>query len=267
MSIKYGILNLLLILVIFLISVKAYEAWISPLEFIQDQKEIDKQELKAEPLPIKLASKEVIPMTSYITIAEKNMFNPERKDFPIQTTPGLPVKPTTRPQIILYGVTISGDYQSASIVQVGRPLQKGERETFTIKLGDRIGEYRVTRILPDRVTFESDGDSFDALLYDPKTPKKRIAIRTETSPPAVTSRQPIPTPTSPVPSTASPPTTTTREATSSAPIGVPTQERIISPMPTSPTTPSPPSTGIRRRRVVYPPAQIPPPTPEEMNED
>lgn len=244
MSIKYGILNLLLILVIFLISVKGYETWVSPIEFIQDQKEIEKQELKTEPLPIKLASKEAIPMTSYITIAEKNIFNPERKDFPIQTTPGLPVKPTTRPQIILYGVTISGDYQSASIVQVGRPLQKGERETFTIKLGERIGEYRVTRILPDRVTLESDGDSFDTLLYDPKTPKKRIAIRTETSPP-----------------------TTTREATSSAPLRVPTQERIISPMPTYPATPSPPSTGIRRRRVIYPPAEVPPPTPEEMNED
>lgn len=82
-----------------------------------------------------------------------------------------------RPQIVLYGVTIFGDYQSASVVNPGRPLRKGERETLTIKIGEKIGEYKLAKVLSDRITLEAEEDTFEVLLYDPKMPKKELILR------------------------------------------------------------------------------------------
>jgi FKBP-type peptidyl-prolyl cis-trans isomerase len=78
--------------------------------------------------------------------------------------------------VILYGVTIAGDFQAASLVNPGRPLKKGERETMTVKIGEKIGEYKLAKIQPDRITMESNGDSFEVLLYDSRNPKKRMEV-------------------------------------------------------------------------------------------
>src|SRR5208337_367328 len=83
-------------------------------------------------------------------------------------------------------------YQAASIANPGRPLRKGERETFSVKPGERIGEYRLTKILSDRITLEAEGDTFEVLLYDSKMPKKRTDVRTEVKPSAPSGTQPVP---------------------------------------------------------------------------
>ena len=114
-------------------------------------------------------------VNSYVSIGQRNIFSPERREF--SSTPGGQSKPTPRPQIILYGVVITPDYQSASVLNPGRPLYKGERETKTIKVGDQMGGYKLAKILPDRITMEAKGDSFDVLLYDPRAPKKRGETR------------------------------------------------------------------------------------------
>jgi hypothetical protein len=40
-----------------------------------------------------------------------------------------------------------------------------------------MGGYKLAKIMPDRITMEAPGDSFDVLLYDPKAPKKRVETR------------------------------------------------------------------------------------------
>jgi hypothetical protein len=92
-------------------------------------------------------------------------------------------------------VTIAGDYQGASIVNPGRPVRKGERETLTIKLGGKIGEYKLAKVLSDRITLEAEEDTFEVLLYDPKMPKKRVDIKTDSKPVTITSAQASSTPT------------------------------------------------------------------------
>lgn len=99
-------------------------------------------------------------------------------------------KPIVRPQVILYGVTIGEGYQSASISNPGRALQRGEREIMTVKIGDRVGEYKLARILPDRIGLEAPEDSFEVLLYDTRNPKKRVFAKTENKPATVTSALP-----------------------------------------------------------------------------
>ena len=180
MSIKYLALNALLCLVVFLIAIKNYEIWSHPIELLPNTGiESKKAETKNQDPPVTASTKETMPVQSPIQsnvpISVRNIFSPERREF--SSTPGGQSKPTARPQIILYGVTIAPDYQSASVVNPGRFLYKGERETKTIKVGDQVGGYKLARILPDRITMEATGDRFDVLLYDPKVPKKRGETR------------------------------------------------------------------------------------------
>ncbi len=187
MSLKYGALCFVLFLVVVFLAAKDYEALTSPLELIPDKGEVKKETKLGLPSKMEV-TKEPQSIASYNSIAGKNIFNPERKDFPA-TGSGMSKKPMIRPQIVLYGISIAGDDHSASVVNPGRPLKKGEREQTTLKLGERIGEYKLAKISSDRITLEMEGDTFEVLLYDPKMPKKRIEVKTESKPATLTSAQ------------------------------------------------------------------------------
>ena len=186
MSLRYGILNLLVFISIILLASKIYETWMHPIEVPLEMEATEKQVPKIQIPQIIQEKKEFSNIPSYTTISEKNIFNPERRDFTTQFGPERK-KPLVRPQIILYGVAMAGDYQSASVSNPGRPLKKGEREAMTLKIGDRIGEYKLAKILPDRIALEAMEDTFEVLLYDPNKPKQRIYAKTDTKPAAITS--------------------------------------------------------------------------------
>jgi hypothetical protein len=247
MSGRYFTLSLLLILIIILLFLKNYEIWTYPLDWASERGTIKKLEKRPESTPMMVGQRNPTSIQSYISISEKNIFSPERKEFPIFGADS--TKPMVRPQVVLYGVTISGDYKAASIVNPGRPLTKGERELMTVKIGDPIGEYKLTKILPDRITLEGAGDIFEFLLYDPKAPKRRMGVKTENRPATVTSTQPTSAPSA---AGAPPPTPPTRGPVSASPptsVGasrrtVP-REQAVAPSPVSPATPFP-SPEIRR---------------------
>jgi len=201
MSSRYGVSCFFLLMVIFLLAYKNYEIWFRPPGWNPPREMTKKLEVKSEGSVGMTAYKETLPHTSLLVIAEKNIFNPERKEFPVPS--GGQAKPAARPQIILSGVMIAEDYQIASILIPGRPLAKGEREVKTLKLGDHLGEYKLTRISPDRITLETNGESFEVLLYDPNLPKKRVVLRTPAKPAEAT--RPLPSsPTVPAPSPTTP---------------------------------------------------------------
>lgn len=244
MSSRYGLLCLLLFLVVFLLALKNYELWINPIEGGPEKGEPKKVETKIEGMSTVVNPKETKSnesIESFIIVAEKNIFTPERKEFSISSID--PSKPLGRPQIILYGVAIAEDYQSASIVNPGRPLRKGEREIITLKIGDQIGGYKLAKIFPDRITLEAQGDTFEVLLFDLSMPKKRTFMKTETKPAAVTSTLS----TSPV----SPPAVAPQPASPQAlpRPAEPIRERVIeAPLPRPVTPTPPPDQGILRGR-------------------
>jgi len=240
MESRYWIFGLLLFFVVALLAFKNYEVWTQPIELPNEGEAQKKSEKKTGVLPTVGIYKNPMPIQNSFTIAEKNIFSPERKEFPMQTANGK--KPLVRPQVVLYGVTIAGDYQAASLVNPGRPLQKGEREPLTVKLGEKIGEYKLAKILSDRITLEIEGDSFEVLLYYPKIPKKRIEVKTESKPATASG-------TLPVPAGPSPGTTPSAETVKPAP-----PKETIAPTP-SPTLPR--RTFIPSRRMYYPPAGAP----------
>ena len=258
MSTKYFILSFLLLFIIFLLILKNYELWTVPLEEGPEKEIVKKTEKKPEILLMAAVQKNPASLQSQLFISEKNIFNPERKEFPILG--GGTKKPIVRPQIVLYGVTLAGDYQSASVANPGMPLKKGERELMTVKVGNQVGEYKLAKILSDRITMEAEGDSFEVLLYDPRMPKRRMDVKTEAKPPTITSTQPVPAPLTAGPHPPTAPTGGPVPASPPTSIGAskPTapREQVATPPPTIP------STNIRRERR---PISTPPPSTPTQN--
>jgi hypothetical protein len=200
MASRYAIFCLILFFAVLGLGFKNYEIWSQPAGAVIKREVPRKPETRTENLAAVAVPAEATPRDAYKVIAEKNLFHPERQEFPVTGTDQS--RPSARPQIALYGVILGGDYQSATIVNPGKPLMKGEREAKTVKVGDRVGDYRVAKIQEDRIVMDSDGDSFEVLLYDPSAPKKRIEVKTPVQPVAVTSSAGGP---SPAPGTPSPP--------------------------------------------------------------
>ncbi len=268
MSRRFWLINLLLMFILVLLSVKVYEVWTRPttrgLEPVAS-----KPKPVASSLPVSVGGKkETAPAKGFQSISEKNLFSPDRKEFPILASPG-GGKGTGRPTVALYGVTLGEDYQAALITNPGRRPERGDRETMSVKVGDKVGEYQVAKISADRITLENEADSFDVLLYDPSQPKKRVAPATPTPP---TTARPTPTPATPGPSPGIPP----RPVAPSPGVSQPS----LPPAPTPPgisQSPLPPPAGrqpasrnlLRQRSAPVPPAASPrtPVTPEPEDEE
>jgi hypothetical protein len=257
MSLKYGLLSLLALLIVLLLAIENIGVWTGSIDVVREKGDARKQERKPQASPIPGTPKEPPSIKSYIFIAEKNIFSPERKEFSLLTgAGGGGKKPLVRPQVILYGVTISDNYRAASIVSPGRPLKKGEREMITLKVGDPVGEYKIAKILADRITLQAEEDSFDVLLYDASAPKKRIDVKTETKPATVTTTLP-----------GAPPAAQPPAAAAGAPQpSVPRQPAAtVTPTPAPlprPVTPTVPPAGFRRGlRPAYPPQSPGTPSP------
>jgi hypothetical protein len=256
MSRRFWLINLLLIFILVLLSVKVYEMWTRPntrgLESVAS-----KPKPVASSLPVSVGGKkETAPAKGFQSISEKNLFSPERKEFPILASPD-GKKGSGRPTVVLYGVTLGEDYQAALITNPGRRPERGERETISVKVGDKVGEYQVAKISADRITLENEVDSFDVLLYDPSQPKKRPVAP---SPPIA---RPTPTPATPTPSPGTPP----RPVTPSPGVSQPS----LPPAPISPgmsQSPLPPPSGrqpasrnLLRQRSAPVPTPVAPRTP------
>ncbi len=181
MTLRYGLLFFLALFVIILLSLKNYEIWTMPLPRLEENSPAQVQNPKPEASqsnPAQSGQDEKAKLSSVVLISEKNPFHPDRKEFPIgsQESPETR-KPLVRPHVTLYGVMIAGEYRSASI-SYPRTLMKGEREVFTVRVGDKVGEYKISKISEDRIGLEAPGDSFEVLLYDARAPKKRIEAKT-----------------------------------------------------------------------------------------
>jgi hypothetical protein len=108
MSRRFWLINLLLIFILILLSVKVYEVWTRP-----STRGLEPVASKSKPAASSASlsvgvKKEPAPAKGFQSISEKNLFSPERKEFPILASPG-GGKGTGRPTVALYGVTLGED--------------------------------------------------------------------------------------------------------------------------------------------------------------
>lgn len=179
MSLRYGTIIVWVLILSLILALKNEEAWIHAADRETEKKAMGKPRDKPGVHSNSEKENTLVSSNSSAPIAEKNIFTPERKEFPaIPAERTKPIARTQRPHIILYGIAIAPDYQSASVINPGMALNENERETKTIKVGDRVGGYTLVKIFPDRITMEGPGDSFDVLLYNSNVPKKRVEITT-----------------------------------------------------------------------------------------
>jgi hypothetical protein len=272
MSFRYALLCLMLSVMVVFLGVRSYEMWNASVPGTHEKGLNKRPAEKAADGTGTASEKTTRSADSSMLLAEKNIFSPERKEFPIPPILQTGVKnQATRPKIILHGVTLAGDYQSASIVQTGRPLKKDERETMSLKVGEKVGEYKLTKVSPDRITLEAEGDSFEVLLYDPEKIKKRSEVRPEARPVAVTSTTPgPPVPERPgVPPTAQPPEIPGQTVRPSFPTPVipPRMPPTVSPQTGQESSPTPSPFMQRRRRPLpgSPSSPVTPGTPAPGN--
>jgi hypothetical protein len=267
MSRRFWLINLLLIFILVLLSVKVYEVWTRP-----NTRGLEPVTSKAKPVTSSPSvsvggKKETAPPKGFQSISEKNLFSPERKEFPILASPG-GGKGSGRPTVVLYGVTLGEDYQAALVTNPGRRPERGDRETMSVKVGDKVGEYQVAKISADRITLENEVDSFEVLLYDASQPKKRPAAPT---PPPPTTARPTPTPRTPTPSPGTPPRPVTPSpgvSQPSLPPAPPTPGMSQSPLP-PPAGRQPASRDLlrQRRAPVAPPVSPRTPVTPELEEE
>ena len=257
---KFYLINMLLLLIVVLLAVENYDEWTKP-EPAAKEGTSSRQRSAAASLPASVAEKKEAPAPAqFRLISDKNIFSPDRKEFPIPLLSEVK-KPPVRPNITLFGVVIGEGFQSAVITNPTRRADKGERETMTVKEGQKVGEYKVAKVLPDRITLESPGDSFDVLLYDPTKQKKRPVVAAPGSPPAVSPGSPAParpyTPPGGTPPLATPPRPTPPPAVVNPPTpqgGFPGRNLTRTPVP--------------QRRIPTPPARTQPvPVPEEDDDE
>ncbi len=245
MKLRYGILCILILAILVFLVSKNYNTRTNEVEFTPAKEEMKKPVAKTEVPRIIEEKKESSNLSSHVTISEKNIFNPERRDFPTQFGPE-GKKPVVRPQIILYGVTMAGDYQSACIGNLGSPVKRGEREAITLKIGDKVGEYKLAKILSDRIALEAMEDTFEILLYDPNKPKQRVYAKAETKPASITTVLPTSTASSAASSASSQIT-----ASQEAPIAAESirESATRTPVPATSSSPPYPQPTLRSRRA------------------
>ena len=262
MSKKFLLINFLLILIAVFLAVRSYDVWMSPMP---ERKEPGgtRQRAPASASTVSSAQKMEMPVpAAFKNISEKNIFSPDRKEFPIVLPAAEMKKPSVRPNVTLYGVALGEAFTSALVSNPNRRTDRGERESMSVKVGDKVGEYTVSKILGDRITLESAGDSFDVLLYDPARQKKR---------PTVSPAGPAPSPGSSPPLAPVPPRPAIRTPGSPPPPVIPPPTVP----PASVTTPSSPAgppgrTLIRGRmdpRAIPPPSRPAPASPNEEEDE
>jgi len=128
------------------------------------------------------------PQGQYEDIVTKNLFSPERQqpgDKPVDMTIEK-VEKKVIPNILLYGVVITGDDRKALLSNPDR--SKDPRKFTWASAGEVLGGYEVVEIGPEKVFLEREGQRYEVGLYtekerrSPPPPMKPNVVIQQTEP-------------------------------------------------------------------------------------
>ncbi len=198
---KLWFINILLVAGVIFFAVKTFDVWVKQQKQYPEPIPHTRQEIQQEK---QFAKRSVPPESSYRTIADKNLFSEDRKEYlPLTIDPELEstleheteIKPFDGfgKNVTLYGVMIWDDIKKALITnpdrKTGEPqdiwVQKGDT-LLEIKRQNRVATLKVDEILNDRILVRDESSKYEILLYDKDKARKRQMIRMDEAPEVIT---------------------------------------------------------------------------------
>ena len=122
-------------------------------------------------------------LPEYISIAEQNLFHPERK-IPVAVKETQSIQ---RPDFVLYGTLITENLKMAFIDDLKSQYSsrgRGVRQR-TLKSGEQLSGYTLSEVFSDAVVMTRGKERLTVSVNDPSKPK-RIAAKSDALPPATT---------------------------------------------------------------------------------
>ncbi|MGE0083279.1 MAG: type II secretion system protein N [Desulfococcaceae bacterium] len=162
---KIWLMNIVLAVCIVFMGVNAWQVWTGE---VPEQKVPAKTEVPAAVPAQKGAEKQKLPENEYSVIAEKNLFDPARKEAkPEEVTAAAPdeKKPDApRQNIALYGVILMKDYQKALI----RTAETDSGKDRWVKVGETVGTMTVSAIEKGRIVLTEGDEILEISLHEGK---------------------------------------------------------------------------------------------------
>jgi hypothetical protein len=116
---------------------------------------------------------------TYEVIAQKNLFSPDRREKLAETSPtASPVKPA-KPldsKFALYGIVIEGNEKKALVSNLNKKTAV-EKEYIWVKVGDRMGNLKISEIEPEQVMVTQGTTTYTIRLSDPSYQRKSHTVR------------------------------------------------------------------------------------------
>jgi len=183
-------LNLLLLGII----AAAYFYAVTPLFGIGISLPVPKLEATAEKKDIKTEDAQAPSISEYVSIADLNLFHPERIIPPEKKADQLP-----KPEFILYGTLIDGATQIAYLEDLKAPHStagRGQRQR-ALKLGQVLSRYTLKEIHHDRVVMSKEDEMIEVKIEAKKRVRTGDTASAVAAPPQTQTAQPSPAATPP----------------------------------------------------------------------
>jgi hypothetical protein len=198
---KLWFINIVLVAGVIFFAVKTFDVWFKEQKQYPEPVPHARQEIQQEK---QVTKRNLPPESSYRTIADKNLFSEDRKEYlPPTIDPELEssleheteIKPFDGfgKNVTLYGVMIWDNVKKALITnpdrKTGEPqdiwVQKGDT-LLEIKRRDSVATLKVDEILKDRILVRDESSKYEILLYDKEKARKREMIKMDKAPKVIT---------------------------------------------------------------------------------
>jgi hypothetical protein len=167
------IVNVCLAILVILLGVKTYGVW-----FPSDDK-VSKDTTDQTPASWterKITPRMNPPEPSFRAVVDKNLFSPRREwrepqkqEVEPEPEPVIPQLNVPGKKIILHGVVVTEGYHRAL---VNNPTP-GEKDIMWVKVGDLVGDFKVSEIREDRIIVAEGAKRYEVLLYDKDKPRNQ----------------------------------------------------------------------------------------------
>jgi len=178
---------------------------------------------------------EIPSITQYTSIADENLFHPERR-IPPEKKEEVPLP---KPEFVLYGTMISDDFSLAYLEDMKAPRNtpgRGKRQV-ALKKGDSMSGFILKEIQTDNVTMVRGEEKLIVAMNDPQKPKVRQEVAATPAAAATAPKQPQAAPATPAQRQRE-----ARRAAAASRVPASATPNAAAPQSTSPQQPSQPAT-------------------------